>query len=391
MQTAVQTGEPLRPSASPRLFFLDNLRVFLAILVIVHHTAITYGASGSWYYVEPGGNPVVSSLLTLLVAINQFYFMGLFFFISGYFTPGAMERKGSLVFLKDKLIRLGIPLVVFSWLIDPFMKCLVNMGLNLNSPAFWEFYRTRLFDLSNLEPGPLWFVLALLIFNMIHIIIRFTGKFISHPKPDRVRMFTGIGSLVFAVFLGAVTFLVRLEFPIMKVVCHFQIAYFPQYILLYILGVMAYRGQWLPKIPVKLSKYWLIGIVAIILIMPGIMIFGAGPDGNIYAFFGGFTWQSAVNGFTEGFLCTGISISLLVLFRERLNISGRFSRALGKNTYPVYIIHGLVIILLSLTIKNQLLHPFVKFALVSVGGSVFSFGVGHYVIRRIPLVGKIFN
>jgi hypothetical protein len=32
------------------LFFVDHLRAFLIILVIMHHVAITYGASGLFYY-----------------------------------------------------------------------------------------------------------------------------------------------------------------------------------------------------------------------------------------------------------------------------------------------------------------------------------------------------
>ena len=38
---------------TPRLFFVDNLRTFLIILVFLDHLAITYGSPfGSWYYHE---------------------------------------------------------------------------------------------------------------------------------------------------------------------------------------------------------------------------------------------------------------------------------------------------------------------------------------------------
>ena len=35
--------------------------------------------------------------LTLLTAVNQAFFMGFFFLVSGYFTPGSYDRKGSLL------------------------------------------------------------------------------------------------------------------------------------------------------------------------------------------------------------------------------------------------------------------------------------------------------
>jgi hypothetical protein len=35
-----------------RLFFVDNLRILLIIMLVLHHLAITYGHSGGWYYLD---------------------------------------------------------------------------------------------------------------------------------------------------------------------------------------------------------------------------------------------------------------------------------------------------------------------------------------------------
>jgi len=45
--------------------------------------------------------------------------MGLFLLISAYFVPGSFDRKGASRFLKDRLIRLGIPMAVYSWVLSP--------------------------------------------------------------------------------------------------------------------------------------------------------------------------------------------------------------------------------------------------------------------------------
>jgi glucan biosynthesis protein C len=37
-----------------RTFFIDRLRVVLTALVILHHTAITYGGSGGWFLAGRG-------------------------------------------------------------------------------------------------------------------------------------------------------------------------------------------------------------------------------------------------------------------------------------------------------------------------------------------------
>src|ERR1051326_7808109 len=106
---------------SSRLFFIDNLRVFLIILVVMFHLAITYGAAGSWYYQDPAKDTLTSVLLTILTATNQAFFMGLFFLISAYFTPGSYDRKGAGPFLRDRLVRLGIPLLIYDSIINPFV------------------------------------------------------------------------------------------------------------------------------------------------------------------------------------------------------------------------------------------------------------------------------
>ena len=72
--------------------------------------AITYGASGLWFYQErePSGAPS-SLLLTTFAATNQAYLMGFLFLLAGYFTPASLERKGYGRFLGDRFLRLGLP------------------------------------------------------------------------------------------------------------------------------------------------------------------------------------------------------------------------------------------------------------------------------------------
>jgi peptidoglycan/LPS O-acetylase OafA/YrhL len=94
---------PEQASAKPRtrVFFLDNLRIYLTILVIFHHAALAYGGEGNWGVKDPAVDDIT-------------YFMSAFFLLAGYFTPRSFERKGSKQFLIDRLIRLGIPIVIYT-------------------------------------------------------------------------------------------------------------------------------------------------------------------------------------------------------------------------------------------------------------------------------------
>ena len=102
-----------------RLLYNDNIRIFLTILVILHHLMIIYSGNGSWIYNENLQDTVTGTVGRWFCSVNQSFFMGLFLFISAYFVPGAYARKGSSRFLVDRLIRLGIPLVIYGWIIRP--------------------------------------------------------------------------------------------------------------------------------------------------------------------------------------------------------------------------------------------------------------------------------
>ena len=75
---------------APRNGGIDALRAATTLLVVLHHTAITYGAIGGWFYKEiPTDRSVSSMLLVFFCTLNQAWFMGLFFLLAGYFTPAA--------------------------------------------------------------------------------------------------------------------------------------------------------------------------------------------------------------------------------------------------------------------------------------------------------------
>ena len=92
-----------------RLSYIDSLKVLLTILVVVVHSAVTYGSEGGWYYEEATNALPAIIPLTLISAVSQSFFMSLFFFFGAYFTPSSLERKGALKFSLDRIKRLGTP------------------------------------------------------------------------------------------------------------------------------------------------------------------------------------------------------------------------------------------------------------------------------------------
>ena len=147
----------------PRLLFVDNLRTFAIILVFLVHIAITYGASGLWYYQEGQLTGPQYYVFLAFTCVCQAFFMGLLFFLAGYFTPASYERKGPGQFTLDRLTRLWLPVGVFIFLIDPFMQyALISAGV-MPSPTglpmtFQVFLGLFTNPFNGLGFGPLWFI-----------------------------------------------------------------------------------------------------------------------------------------------------------------------------------------------------------------------------------------
>ncbi|MCP3928940.1 MAG: acyltransferase family protein [Bacteroidetes bacterium] len=161
-----------------RIFYIDNLRIFLIALVVLHHLSITYGASGDWYYNEVEGDTFTTLILTGFTASNQSFFMGLFFLISAYFTRISLERKPIGTFVKDRLIRLGIPLIIFYFLLSPltiYMRLWLVEGVDYN---FIEYVREH----QGFGFGPMWFVETLIYFSFIGSTVILMGKFVFIDK-----------------------------------------------------------------------------------------------------------------------------------------------------------------------------------------------------------------
>jgi glucan biosynthesis protein C len=87
-----------------RLLFIDNIRVYLTVLVLLHHLMIIYAGTGGWIWTEGRQDVVTNALGGWFCATNQAYFMGLFLLISAYFVPESYDRKGVLTITGDSFI-----------------------------------------------------------------------------------------------------------------------------------------------------------------------------------------------------------------------------------------------------------------------------------------------
>jgi glucans biosynthesis protein C len=356
-----------------KLLYINNLRIVLITLIIMLHLAITYGAAGSWYYKEPGADTVSSVLLTLFTGAVQAFALGFFFLISGYFTPGSYNRKGAAAYLKDRLIRLGLPLLIYYFILSPLIVYVLYVKLKGDTVPWPDFFGT----------GPLWFVEVLLIFGLGYYLWRQINHTSSRAWPTP----GSLDILKFVVALALVNFMVRIGWPAGQAVSNLQLGYFPGYIGFFIAGIIAYHNQWFDHFQDAMGRRWLIVAAVTIPLLPA-AIFVSGLDKGADLFMGGFTWQSLVYSAWEAVIGAGLVAGLFVIFRQRFNTQTRLTEIMAANAYGVYIIHAPVIIFFAYAVRGLSIYPLLKFFLAAIIGVSLCFAIS-YVVRRIPYVDKV--
>lgn len=372
--------------SSPRLLFIDNLRTFLIALVFLDHLAIVYGSPiGGFYGFQLGQIGMPLGLVYIsFQTLAQAFFMGLLFLISGYFAVASYDRKGTKTFLKDRLIRLGIPLVVFALLVDPIVEFVLSTSRGWFSGSFLTYMSNSIMHFSGAQFGPLWFVLALLLFDVAYV-----GWRTISSKPISARSFPRNSIiLAFALLLGGATFAVRLIWPVGYTFTplNFQFPYFVQYVALFIVGLIVFRSNWLMAISKEIARFW--RRVAMALAVSLLGIFVAGSRVGLNSFLGGFTWQAAVFALWEQLFAVAVCISLTVSFREKWNYQNRLLKALSNSSFTAYIIQAPVLVFLALGLQSIPLPLFLQFIIVAPIAVALCFAFA-FVIKKIPMMDKV--
>jgi hypothetical protein len=367
-----------------KILYIDYLKVLLTALVVAHHAFVTYGAPGGWYYSEKTTYVGPLMAMTMFVSVNQSYFMGFFFFLSALFVPSSYRKKGAGVFLKDRLFRFGIPLLFYSFIFAPVVNYLVYYFGGGHHITFLEFLSG--YD-SWISVGVLWFVVALLLFSIIYL----AGKKILNFTLYVWKIPTVKGILLFSAVLGIVSFVIRIGFPVGWVLepVGFQLGHFPQYIALFIVGIIAAESKWLDQLhPEQFVKIKKIALGLIAVGFPSFILVRYIFKNPTEWFSGGLHGEAFLYAVWEQVTGVCIMVALLAFGKKRLNTPSVFFSKMSRCAFAVYILHPVVLVSLSLLLKNWSVDPSVKVLIVTPLGILFSFVLGFLVVK-IPGVNKV--
>lgn len=387
---------------SGRLLFFDNIRWFIVILVVGMHLNVTYSNGGLWYYMEPAEIDDLSGLLFgLYGSLNQAYFMGLLFLVAGYFTPGSLQKKGIKQFVWDRWLRLGVPTLIYMLLIHPITMMIFHSFDQSLPPNIVSWYIDHIVSLKFLSTsGPLWFTFALLVFNVVYALIQqFTEQSKHNANSPEPVMVTHKMVLAVIGITSVFAFLTRIVWPAGEPLFNdltgnfMQLGFFPSYIVLFIVGIIAYRRNILANLSYRFGRIWLrlgllLGIPLWFVVMG--LILTLSDESELAGLGGGLHWQSAVYSAWESFFAVALSLGIVALFREKFNQQGKLSSFLSQNAFGVYVFHAPIVVAITMAIRNIIIAPAAKMYMVALIVLPTCF-VFTYLLRKIPFIRKFFS
>jgi hypothetical protein len=382
-QTEPARGPAVTDGASRRATWIDNLRVAIIVGVIGSHVSVIYALDVGWWYEERTASEIAKAVLAGVFAPGLLFGMGLMFFVAGWFTPPAFERKGARRFVIDRLWRLGIPTAVYLFVVNPVMNFFGARAMGEGETAADYFRRTYWDDV---ELGVAWFMAALLMFSLVYAAWRSrhpvrTAGIVPLRRSDLVKA---------GVFIVVASFLVRLEFPVLsgEALLALNLWEYPQMSALFALGVLARERGWLsdalpPQLRRTCGRAAALGVALAILAGVGIAITDD-PD----PFLGGLRLEATLIPLIEATLALGMSLWLIDWFRRRTNRASGLVGGLGPASFAAYLLHVPLTIMLAIALRGVGIPAELKLLSVFALGVVASFGLG-WLFTRSRVAGRI--
>ncbi|KAJ6441205.1 Acyltransferase 3 [Purpureocillium lavendulum] len=369
---------------------LDNLRSFLTGLVVVHHTSTSYGGPGQGTYLSAlvaTASPASTMPLLALNALDQSFFMGLFFWISGRVSAQSLQRADEASrtrwgFVRSKLLRLGLPSVVYTLALQPIelVAALPSWELAAVRRRLVEYYST----LNGIR-GPVWYTANLLLLDVAAALMAPNqarrGASAKEPTPttdgsapeelpfwyDAARRWGWLG-------VAGASFLVRLRYPVGEVIesLWLQPAHAPQYVFAYAMGFASpglettFTGPCTPghALPGRASgagRRLVAAVLATLAAFPLIWLprlfgpAGAATQGlGLASFFGGWNPYALLYAVWNELSFVLVGPALMAYFAEARSAPAQSALFQAKNSYGAFLMHMIVSVLVERALDRVL-------------------------------------
>ena len=357
-----------------RQYWADNLRVLVIAAVVVFHAATAYLGGTSWYFMQRTSSAAWSALVFPGEVIAVFA-LGPLFLVAGWFSARSVAHRGAGAFARARLLRLGLPLLAFIFLINGLADYvgLLRQDRHPNLAGLLG---------SSFGLGPMWFVAALLTFSLAYALLRR----LHVPAVECSRSAAQV--LAAAAALIAVTaFLTWQRWPLDDATTFLDArwAEWPQGAVLFALGARAGQAGSLVDLTARARQ---LGWTALAAVAALAVALGYEQErGNLGSALHGAGWPTILMAVLYGVISVAFSVWFAAIIRARWTGSGPLRARAGQASYATYFLHPLVLTAVMVLFGPLALAPELKFLIVAVVAVPACFLAG-YTGNRLLSVSK---
>jgi glucans biosynthesis protein C len=383
---------PLDSSARPgRIVAFDYLRGFVTTLVVLHHSLLAYCQFGYFdrqHYLWSTA-PIVDHSkwlgFDLIVMFNDGYFMPLMFLLSGLFVWPSLARKGSAMYCRDRLLRLGMPFAVAVTTVIPlaYYPSFRMTGSDVGFGVFWM----RTVFAGPWPAGPVWFLAVLLAFDLVaalvHSVAWRANDAATLPRPlvcfGLLTALSALGYLPLLALFGPTRWLTFGPFAVQASRIGLYAAYF-------LGGIFVGRHRLDSNPDARRREYWARwALLAALLFVCFVAVQAARLVG--WPTLPPRAWLS-LYGINLVVFCAAANFAWLAIFVRFAKRSIDPWNSLAINAYGIYLLHYPAVTWTQYALLDLRLHSIVKAALVFIVALLLSWG-STIVLRRIPGIARV--
>ncbi|MCG6189884.1 acyltransferase family protein [Maribellus maritimus] len=353
-----------------RVYFLDNLRTFLILLVVILHAGMTYeqGFDAFWIVSDPAKwNPIALVRMYL-----DLFVMFMMFFISGYFIPGSLKNKNPWEFIKSKFKRIMLPWIIAVFILIPAYKAIFLFARGLPQEewlSYFHIFERTGTDLAFFANNPtqnwLWFLPVLFMFQVFYLGLTKTKILKVKVSLKTAVVLTFILGVIYSMVISEAGLKGWTHSPLLD----FQNERLLVYFMSFLLGSLCYKLNAFkgtkPNYKIYIASNVTLTISLGVFTLFAINLFyNLIEPGRNHFFISNFADRLVY--YASALLAMMSFLQILIhAFRFNLNKTNPVLNELSKNSYAVYIIHMVVLGVVALAMIHLPVHGGIKYVLLS--------------------------
>jgi len=372
-----------------RRYDIDWLRVLLILTVLVFHSLRLFDLEG-W---SVKSATTYLGVQVLVVFISR-WLMPAIFLISGIATYYALEKRRAGRFVKDRSLRLLVPLLVGLFTHIPLQAYLEQVSQNQYSGSFWQWYPSifnglaRLGGNFNWLGGHLWYLEVLFLFSLVCLPLFIwlrngSGKRVLSWLGDRLSAPGALYLPVLPILLLSATLdpengsiLTSEEFGGWNL---------PSHLIFFLSGFVLASSQTMQASIRRIR--WISLVTGVVIFFGGLGLAFALTGGE--AAFGSLYYL--VWTVISSLSCWACTLAILGFGMQRLNVRTPVLDYANEAVLPFYVLHQSILFVVGFYVLNWAIPDLAKWAIILISSFVIIMVLYEFLIRRINVLRVLFG